>query len=607
MSFRVRTLTEILDGMMATVLANSNLSDVNRGSITRAILEAGSLQDADQYVQIARLRNLFNLDLATGTDLDGRGADYNNPRLQPTQSAGLVKFGDSAVTAIVSSTLSAGVSAGATSLSLVSSASFPSTGAIVIDRDVPGKRETIPYTANVANVLTLASSTTATHLIGATVLLSTAGSDRTFSSGTTVSVPATGNTTQIDFTTQAGATLKDGDMYSAPVTVISVLTGAATIVGGGQISVITGAPFSTATVTNDAVTMGGQDLELDDAYRQRIKQTIAALSNGTLNDLYVATSQVALASGQRVVSVQVVENFTDPDVTVYIDDGTGAVATTADVTARELLIFPANSAGQRRAHLQNWPVVSGTLHLSSSTYAGVSSLVTPGSGNAVLTVTPYVAPADHALAGQTLIDPNYNLFTITDNVGGAITVTVVGGLNPLAGAYAVLSSSFLTLGTDYLFNETTGDIELTSPLGQGFALFATPSGGVAYTYYTGLIQEVQRVLNGDPSNLTVYPGVKATGVKLKVQAPAALNVSLTLAVYTSSGVSEAALLSSVQTAVQTYVNGLSVGDDVILAKIVEVTMQVPGVADCRILSPTSNIIVADGYLPRTRTSLITLS
>jgi len=44
MAFRVRSLLEVLDGMLATVVANSELDDINRGSIVRTLLEAAGFR-----------------------------------------------------------------------------------------------------------------------------------------------------------------------------------------------------------------------------------------------------------------------------------------------------------------------------------------------------------------------------------------------------------------------------------------------------------------------------------------------------------------------------------------------------------------------------------
>lgn len=602
MPFRVPTLLEIVDNQVATVVANSELTDVNRGSVTRTIIEASAIQDADQYIQTARLKAAFSRKTATGDELDERGADFDVPRAAPTQAIGLVKFGDSDLTAKVQTTLASPAGIGSASLTLTSAASFPNSGFVILERDTVGQRELIAYSSKASNVLTLVGVTTISHSGGTSVLLSTVGSDRTQPAGSVVSAEATEATSQLDYTTQALATILDGDIVSNEVNAISSSTGVAYNVGTGRVSIIAAPAFPTMTVTNDTNFEGGQDLETDSDYQQRIDDTIQSLSTGNITALRTAALAVSLATGERVVTAQEVEEFSDPDVSVYIDNGLGTASTTAQVTTNELLIYNAEP-GQRRAKLAHWPIVSGSLFLKSSAFRGVLSAVVPGVGVAVVTDSS-AAYGVNALIGLTMVDLNQNFFPIVSNTATTITVTVTGA-NPIVGAYSVLPASYLVEGTDYLFNETTGDIELVSGLAQYDSLAAVPS-VVAYTYYTGLIAEVQRVLNGDPDDLETYPGVKAEGVKVKVRAPSFQNISISITVLSSFGAIDDDTVTAVKDALQAYVNGLGIGADVVIAELIAAAMGVPGVTDAIINSPTTNVIVADGVLPRTKASLITV-
>jgi hypothetical protein len=494
---------------------------------------------------------------------------------------------------------------GSTTLTLTDAIAFPDSGAVVAERDTPGQRELIPYASKAGNVLTLVDPTTSDHPATTSIVLSTVGFDRVFPAESMVSVPATDNVARIDFLTRAAATLRDGDVVSEEVTAVAVLPGATPNVGTAQVTTLVNPPFPTATVTNDAPMQGGRDEETDSEYRQRIKQTIQALSNGTANDLLVAATRVALPNGQRVISAQVVEEFADPDVSVYVDDGTGAVTTTASQAALELLIHRAEP-GQRRARLRHWPVVSGTLSLKRSAVRGTIDLVTVTGGTALCSDAG-AGLTTAALVGLTVIDDNRNAYSITANTQNDFAVTVPPAYPaPVPGPYAVLPATFLATGTDFVFNETTGDLELTSGLQRDDVLAAVPNPVNAYTYYTGLIQQAQRVLNGDPDDLDRFPGVKAAGIKLKVRAPVVQNISFSITIISTFGTIETELIAQVKEVVQRYVNGLGVGDDVILAEVVAAVMSVPGVTDTRVNSPASNVILLDGVLPRTRASLITV-
>jgi uncharacterized phage protein gp47/JayE len=50
--------------------------------------------------------------------------------------------------------------------------------------------------------------------------------------------------------------------------------------------------------------------------------------------------------------------------------------------------------------------------------------------------------------------------------------------------------------------------------------------------------------------------------------------------------------------VQTYVNSLGIGDNVILSEIIRLVKAIPGVADVVMVSPTSNVTVPQGQLAR---------
>jgi uncharacterized phage protein gp47/JayE len=72
------------------------------------------------------------------------------------------------------------------------------------------------------------------------------------------------------------------------------------------------------------------------------------------------------------------------------------------------------------------------------------------------------------------------------------------------------------------------------------------------------------------------------------------------------GISISTVEDEIKNAVTGYVNTLDIGDSVILAEIIDRVMDVNGIIDMRILSPTSNIIIQENELARTSDSLITI-
>ena len=609
MSYRVKTRQEIVDGMLATALAQSagKLTDTNRGSVNRTAFDAASLQDADQYVQISRVKDKFSYRTCPDVELDDRIADFNQTRFPATQSVGLVTFSDTALGVTVQNTLDGIHASGSATLTLTSAASFPTSGSVIIERDVGGgTRELIAYSSKTGNVLTLVGTTVYSHPTLSSIILSTAGVDRVFGIGTIGSVPATPTTAQLDFRTTAAATILDGEAVALPVAAVSTATGKIFNVAPLAISVLAAPLFPTAKIANANVFTGGRDREVADELRARIGEYIQSLKSSTQSALAQAALTAELPSGVRVLYAKDIEPASGvPDVILYVDDGTGAIATTSTVILDEVLAYNV-AAGKTRARLLHWPTTS-TVKLHKDEFRGTLSVVTPGAGDAVVTdVAATYTPS--ALIGRRMVDANGIAFTVTANSATTLTVTVVGGVNPVLGAYCVLYVTKLTVTTDYTFNSTTGEIELVSGLSAGGALVAsTLTGSPAYTYYTGLIQEVQRIINGDTLDLVTYPGVKARGIKVVVSPVSYQLITVAATVYTISGITSASVIPSVVAAIEAYINGLDIGAIVVFDELIVAAMSVDGVRDVKFITPVDNMAVADNLLPRTTTALISIT
>jgi uncharacterized phage protein gp47/JayE len=121
---------------------------------------------------------------------------------------------------------------------------------------------------------------------------------------------------------------------------------------------------------------------------------------------------------------------------------------------------------------------------------------------------------------------------------------------------------------------------------------------ISYTYYDQLIGEIQKVINGDSADRANYPGYRAMGVMATVKPPQILQQSVTANVTVKTGYSQTDVVNAVKVAISAYINGLTVGEDVIYNELVERIMAVPGVYDVNITAPTSNATVADYQLAR---------
>ena len=131
-----------------------------------------------------------------------------------------------------------------------------------------------------------------------------------------------------------------------------------------------------------------------------------------------------------------------------------------------------------------------------------------------------------------------------------------------------------------------------------------------YIYYTGLLRKAQRVVDGfepDPEN---YPGRRAVGGAIEILPPLIKKISIELNVTTNEGVNLGDISSSIKSSVIQYVQGLGVGEDVILSQIVASIMQIKGVAAVTFVYPvpsTERITISDNEKASISTDSIGIS
>lgn len=121
-----------------------------------------------------------------------------------------------------------------------------------------------------------------------------------------------------------------------------------------------------------------------------------------------------------------------------------------------------------------------------------------------------------------------------------------------------------------------------------------------YTYYTGLLRTVQRIVDGfEPDPLT-YPGRRAVGSAIEILGPLPKRVSVALDIVTKEGVNLNEISNDIKSAIIDYVDDLGVGDDVILSEITVRVMEVSGVESVVFTTPSPSvdrIAVADNEKP----------
>lgn len=115
--------------------------------------------------------------------------------------------------------------------------------------------------------------------------------------------------------------------------------------------------------------------------------------------------------------------------------------------------------------------------------------------------------------------------------------------------------------------------------------------------------EIEKVLNGDSADLTNYPGYRAAGIEISVEAPAITAVNVVVDVYrltTPKEVTDTTLELLVQSAIESYINSRGLGEDVIITAIETAARNAhPDVYDVDVTTPSANVEIEGFYLART--------
>lgn len=168
-----------------------------------------------------------------------------------------------------------------------------------------------------------------------------------------------------------------------------------------------------------------------------------------------------------------------------------------------------------------------------------------------------------------------------------------------------------TRDVDYTLNASTGQISLSTtvfPTGLAPADVCVAE----YRFYTGLIQATQRVIDGDALNPQQFPGVRAAGIVVYVLPPQVLLQSVTANLSVASGFDVTAVTARVRDAIQEYINSLNIGDDVIVAELIQRIMDVDGMFDVFLQdltgsSPPTNQVVGATQVARIFSANISLT
>lgn len=607
MAFTPRTYEQILNDMVAYMQSRTTISDYNVGSVIRTILEAAALEDDEQYFQMVQLLDLFSFTTAEGEDLDRRLSDFGLTRRAAVAATSRVKFYDST---LIKTTAALDVLAADTNLTGYDTTRFPVVGFPYVIRIGEG-------TARVQNLAVSANNTSTGVLTVAPLLYDVFIGDRiAFVTGGTLAVPvpptASARTivigtelqappsvteaARIYTTTEPGFIIR-GNYQSNEVRVKCTTSGTAGNIGAGRISQFaSSAPFSGAGILSISQASGGLNRQTDVEFRDAATKQLQALSRGTVQAIKTSaigvTDPITLA---RVTSSNLVEDFTNNEVLVYVDDGTGNVATST-ILVSDSLSVDANAGDMVLTlnDLSDWPA-SGWILISESGITAAELVQYVSNNGVTLSLASAVVEVIHpAGAVVTFVDIVSSSAEATQRRFSLTNYPTVRGTERIWTQTNVSQPwVLLTRDTDYKLNKGTGEFQLTDVGG----VLAGTKVIAHYSYYVNLLAEVQKVLEGDPDDPLNYPGVKAAGVFLSVEQPVIKRITVTCSITASDGFVESVIAPSVQRAIESYISSRRIGQDVITSKIIDVAYSVRGLEDIHVITPTNNIIVLENELP----------
>ena len=132
---------------------------------------------------------------------------------------------------------------------------------------------------------------------------------------------------------------------------------------------------------------------------------------------------------------------------------------------------------------------------------------------------------------------------------------------------------------------TQANLTSISALGKiGYSIDVT-TGIDGYLYYTGLLQLVQRTIDGFAPDSSDYPGKRAIGGRIETLPPLDYTLNLAISVTTNTGVNLGDITNNIQSVIIDYVDGLGVGQNVVMSEIISAVQAINGVATVNFVTP----------------------
>lgn len=143
-------------------------------------------------------------------------------------------------------------------------------------------------------------------------------------------------------------------------------------------------------------------------------------------------------------------------------------------------------------------------------------------------------------------------------IGGETVLKLVNvPVKTEAGFLLYVNAILKTEGVHYSLNPASGQINFL-PGAYPSGLAAADAVTASYTYFTGLIAAVQKVVDGDPADRASFPGKRAAGVLVRVLAPNIVQQVVTANITVVQGFNQAEVADAVRAAISSYINSLGI-------------------------------------------------
>ena len=361
-----------------------------------------------------------------------------------------------------------------------------------------------------------------------------------------------------------------------------------------------------------AVAVGGQVMIQTNTWNNAIGSIEFVGYTGTANNLGFQVGQLetnfdshvgyVLANGSGPYTFTETDNLivvidkNPTDNTFIINFGLlGAVTSGDNVAPYTTFIANIDSLSQNfnLSFPNNNDLKDFSIKWTTGANAGVTSTVSAYTGaTGQFIITP-------ALANPIAVSDKFYLIPVTDkNVVTYLSNNVVSSLPTKADVLLAISGNKVQISSKSVGQ--LGSVQVTGGTANNQLLFNTAQveGRDGYEYYTGLLQKVQWTVDGLDSDPINYPGLKAAGVQIEVLPPIVNALTLKVRLIIQEENNRLYIQDKAADLISDYINGLGVGQDVVLNEIVDVVMEIEGMIDMQFLSPSVNIPISDNEIAR---------